>query len=80
VVSQFTIIEAGHNRRPDLTVIWTAFHQFTDPSDPRCVPGLERNPRLAFALCYVAAHYVMDMLNESEAQEIMTYCEEQLAQ
>ena len=40
--------------------------------------GLKSNPKLAFALCYVAAHLVLDLLDEQTAGEIMGYCEEHL--
>jgi len=42
------------------------------------VQGLESKPQLAFALCYVAAHLVLDLVDEQTAAEIMGYCEEQL--
>src|SRR5215203_2318592 len=37
--------------------------------------GLESRPQLAFALCYVAAHLVLDLVDEQTAGEIMGYCE-----
>src|SRR5438094_7119476 len=33
--------------------------------------GLTLNPKLAFALCYVAAHLVLDLVNEQTAAGIM---------
>ena len=42
------------------------------------VQGLESKPQLAFALCYVAAHLVLDLVDEQTAGEIMGYCEEHL--
>ena len=42
------------------------------------VQGLESKPHLAFALCYVAAHLILDLVDEQTAAEIMGYCEEQL--
>jgi hypothetical protein len=39
--------------------------------------GLESNPRLAFALCYVTAHLVLDLIDETAADEILCFCEEQ---
>jgi hypothetical protein len=42
------------------------------------VPGLESKPKLAFALCYVAAHLVLDLVDERNAGEIMEYCEEHM--
>lgn len=41
--------------------------------------GLETAPEMAFALCYVSAHYVLDLIDEDEAQEVLAYCEERLA-
>ena len=38
--------------------------------------GLTANPELAFALCYVAAHLILDLVDERTAAEIMGYCEE----
>ena len=35
---------------------------------------------LAFALCYVAAHLALDLLNEQEAEAILNYCEQHLAE
>ena len=39
------------------------------------VTGLESKPHLAFALCYVAAHLVLGLVDEQTAGEIMGYCE-----
>ena len=41
--------------------------------------GLDANAKLAFALCYVGAHYVLDLVDEDQAQTILSYCEEHLA-
>ncbi len=38
--------------------------------------GLQSNPKLAFALCYVAAHLVLDLVDEQTAAAIMGHCEE----
>jgi hypothetical protein len=48
----------------------------TGPESP--VQGLETHPQLAFALCYVAAHLVLGLVDEQTAAEIMGYCEEHL--
>jgi hypothetical protein len=40
--------------------------------------GLKLSPKLAFALCYVAAHLVLGLVDEPTAGEIMGYCEEHL--
>ena len=42
------------------------------------VQGLAAKPKLAFALCYVAAHFVLDLVDEQHAAEILDYCEEHL--
>src|ERR1700732_2541630 len=38
--------------------------------------GLKASPNLAFALCYVAAHLVLGVVDEPTAGAIMGYCEE----
>lgn len=48
-------------------------------SDPDGIDhGPEAKPILAFALCYVAAHLALDLLDESQAEAILSYCEEHL--
>jgi hypothetical protein len=48
-------------------------------SDPEDVDhGLEQRPLLAFALCYVSAHYALDLIDEQEAESVLNYCEEHL--
>jgi len=42
------------------------------------VQGLESHPQMAFALCYVAAHLVLDLVDEEKAGEVLNYCEEHL--
>lgn len=50
-------------------------------SDPEGVDhGLEQRPLMAFTLCYVAAHLALDLLDEQEAQAILVYCENHLAE
>lgn len=39
--------------------------------------GLEQRPLIAFAVCYVAAHLALDLVDTQEADAILTYCEEQ---
>jgi hypothetical protein len=39
------------------------------------VQGLEQKPQLAFALCYVAAHLVLGLVDEQTAAAIMDYGE-----
>jgi hypothetical protein len=33
---------------------------------------------MAFTLCYVAAHFALDLVDEEKAEAILTYCEEHL--
>jgi hypothetical protein len=40
--------------------------------------GLESRPMLAFVICYVGAHLALDLLNEQDAEAILSYCEEYL--
>jgi hypothetical protein len=40
--------------------------------------GLEQRPLLAFAVCYVTAHYVLDLIDEREAEAVLDYCDEHL--
>ena len=55
----------------------TALANYVVNSDPDGIDhGLEARPMLAFALCYVAAHLALDLLDESLAEAILTYCEE----
>jgi hypothetical protein len=46
-----------------------------DASAPK---GLKSKPQLSFALCYLAAHVVLDLVDAQTALEIMDYCEERL--
>src|SRR3984893_8149796 len=48
-------------------------------SDPEGINhGLEQRPMMAFTLCYVAAHLALDLLDEQQAEGILTYCEDRL--
>jgi hypothetical protein len=48
-------------------------------SDPeRSDHGLEQRPMMAFTLCYLAAHLALDLLDEQQAEAILTYCEDHL--
>jgi len=42
--------------------------------------GLEHRPMMAFTLCYVAAHFALDLLDEQEGEAILSYCDEHLDQ
>ena len=48
-------------------------------SDPDGINhGLNSRPLLAFAVCYLAAHYVLDLIDDREAENVLDYCEEHL--
>jgi hypothetical protein len=66
----------GHKARKVTEAALANYVVNTDPDTG--VKGLESKPKLVFALCYVAAHLALDLLNEQEAQEIMWHCEEHL--
>ena len=40
--------------------------------------GLEQRPLLAFAVCYLTAHYVLDLIDEQETSTALDYCERKL--
>ena len=55
-----------------------ALANYVANSDPEGVDhGLESRPLLAFAVCYVAAHYILDLIDDREAETILDYCNEQ---
>ena len=56
-------------------VIETALANYVANSEQH---GLKSRPMLAFVLCYVGAHLALDLLNEQDADVILTYCEEHL--
>jgi hypothetical protein len=41
--------------------------------------GLEQRPLMAFTLCYITAHLALYLLDEQQAEAILTYCEDHLA-
>ena len=48
-------------------------------SDPDGIDhGLEQRPLLAFAMCYVTSHYVLDLIDEEQATAALDYCEENM--
>ena len=56
-----------------------ALANYVANTDPEGVNhDLEKRPLMAFALCYVAAHLALDMVDEHEAEAILTFCEEHL--
>lgn len=40
--------------------------------------GLDQRPLLAFAMCYIAAHYILDLVDEEQATAALDYCEEMM--
>ena len=40
--------------------------------------GLESRPLLAFAVCYVTSHYVLDLIDDHEAEAVLDYCDENM--
>ena len=62
-------------------VIKVALANYVANSDPEGIDhGLEQRPIMAFALCYVAAHLALDLVNEEKAQAILEYFEEHLGE
>ncbi|MDA1052160.1 MAG: hypothetical protein O3C40_17010 [Planctomycetota bacterium] len=56
-----------------------ALANYVANSDPDGIDhGLESRPLLAFAMCYVAAHYVLDLIDEEQASAVLEYCDENL--
>lgn len=49
----------------------------TGPGSPMH-DALQSRPKLAFALCYVTAHLVLDMIDENQADQVLDHCEEHL--
>lgn len=59
----------------------TALANYVVNSDPEGIDhGLKKKPMLAFAVCYVAAHLALDLLDEEDADTILGYCEERLGE
>ena len=57
----------------------TALANYVVNSDPEGIDhGLGTKPMLAFALCYVASHLALNLLDEQQAKAILVYCEEHL--
>ena len=56
-----------------------ALANYVANSDPDGIDhGLESRPLLAFAVCYVTAHFVLDLIDEQEASAALDYCEENM--
>ena len=37
-------------------------------------------PLLAFAMCYISAHYVLDLIDEQQASATLEYCDENIGE
>jgi hypothetical protein len=72
------LIEQGIPGNPDqLTEV--ALANYIANTDPDGIDhGLEHHPMMAFTLCYVAAHLALDLVDEENAEAILTYCEDHL--
>ena len=56
-----------------------ALANYVANSDPDGIDhGLESRPLLAFAVCYVTAHYVLDLIDEEQASATLDYCDDKL--
>ena len=56
-----------------------ALANYVANSDPDGIDhGLEQRPLLAFAMCYVTAHYVLDLIDEEQATAALDYCDENM--
>jgi hypothetical protein len=56
-----------------------ALANYVANSDPDGIDhGLESRPLLAFAMCYVTAHYVLDLIDDVEAESILNHCDENM--
>lgn len=67
-------------RKRVIETVLANYVAFTDPEDPHCIPGLDRRPELAFALCYVATHSLLELVTDAEVEAILSFCEERLDQ
>jgi hypothetical protein len=58
----------------------TALANYVVNSDPDGIDhDLAQKPILAFAVCYVAAHLALDLLDEQEAEAVLNYCEKHMS-
>jgi len=56
-----------------------ALANYVANSDPDGIDhGLEQRPLLAFAMCYIAAHYVLDLIDEEQATVALECCDEEM--
>ena len=58
-----------------------ALANYVANSDPDGIDhGLGQKPLLAFAMCYITAHYVLDLIDVQEASAALDYCEENIGE
>jgi hypothetical protein len=56
-----------------------ALANYVANSDPDGIDhGLEQRPLMAFAICYIAAHYVLDLIDEEQATAALECCDEEM--
>ena len=56
-----------------------ALANYVANSDPDGIDhGLEQRPLMAFAMCYIAAHYVLDLIDGEQASAVLDYCDENM--
>jgi len=56
-----------------------ALANYVANSDPNGIDhGLGQRPLLAFAVSYVTAHYVLDLIDEQEASAVLDCCDENM--
>ena len=57
----------------------TALANYIANSNPEGIDhDLEHRPFMAFALCYLASHLCLDLIDEQKAEAVLNYCEEHL--
>jgi hypothetical protein len=61
------------------TVTEKALANYVVNSDPDGIDHrLETRPLLAFAVCFVTAHYVLDLIDAGNTEAILDYCEQEM--
>jgi hypothetical protein len=56
-----------------------ALANYVANSDPDGIDhDLESRSLLAFAVCYVTAHYVLDLIDDREAETVLDYCDQKM--
>ena len=58
-----------------------ALANYVANSDPDGIDhGLEQRPLLGFAVCYLTAHYVLDLIDEQQVEAALDYCDEHMGE